>query len=109
MYKYFISLFLCWNLSAEMVAYKITSSSQKKIQSIKILDAKELYFNNIHELSGLSYRSGKLYALSDQGILYLFKIKIKSDKITKLQLIKHYRATCKFKPNKQLNSSYNDF
>jgi len=92
-----------------MVAYKITSSSQKKIQSIKILDAKELYFNNIHELSGLSYRSGKLYALSDQGILYLFKIKIKSDKITKLQLIKHYRATCKFKPNKQLNSSYNDF
>lgn len=61
---------------------------------ISILDAKKVTFKNKHslkftELSDLAYdkKSKILYALSDRGILYSLKLKIKNNKIKKLKLL----------------------
>ena len=90
MYKILILCYFPFLLYAKILPYTIVPSSNKNVQNIKILDAKELRFPDVYELSGLAYKNGKLYALSDKGILYLFNITIDSDKIKNLELQKRY-------------------
>ncbi|QOP46287.1 esterase-like activity of phytase family protein [Sulfurimonas paralvinellae] len=92
MFKSIILIFALQHmLHADMTAYTITPAKQQATQnSIKILDAKELQFPNVHEFSGLVYKDNMLYALSDQGSLYLFDIIVQNDRIQKLTLREHY-------------------
>ena len=78
-------------LYANIFAYKITPSKGYQSKYIKILDAKELNFSDVHELSGLAYEDDTLYALSDRGILYLFNLNILHNKIENLSLCESYR------------------
>ena len=71
MFKIINLLFLLlMQLYANISSYTITPSKEYKSKSITILDAKELDFSDVHELSGLAYEDDTLYALSDRGILY---------------------------------------
>jgi len=81
-------------LFADIVSFSITPKEYHS-RKVKILDAKKLNFSDVHELSGLTYIKGHLYAVSDQGILYLFDIKLEKDKIAALSLQKQYRLTNK--------------
>jgi len=92
MFKSIILIFLLQQiLYAGITAYTITPSKKTDTKNhIKILDAKELHFSNVHELSGLAYKDKQLYALSDQGSLYLFNITLQGDRIQELSLREHY-------------------
>lgn len=61
-----------------------------QIDSIKILDAKELIpskkENSLHELSGMVYKNNILYAINDQGRLFRLSLNIQHDTIASLQL-----------------------
>ena len=87
----YIIFFFCITLFADITEYKITSADNNQYMYIKILDTKLLRFSGVSELSGLSYRDKKLYALSDKGILYQFLLDIKHDKIQTLQLQHEYK------------------
>jgi hypothetical protein len=71
-------------------AYRVIPHNFKNKLHIAILDSIELQSSDIHELSGLAYKKGHLYALSDAGILYDFSLKIKNLKIAKLHLNQKY-------------------
>lgn len=91
----FILLGLYTLAHAQLLEYDIKPSwlTTSKFMSIKILDSKELKFDEIDgikvsELSALAYNKEKLYALSDKGYLYHFNLSIKNNKIDKLKLKK---------------------
>ncbi len=90
--KFIIAIILVsLTLNADMRDYKITPEIKiDKNIHIKILDAKQLDFADVHELSALAYRNQELYALSDKGVLYLFNCIIKDDKIQGITLREHY-------------------
>jgi hypothetical protein len=77
---------------SKTVEYDISGGmhQRKDFMHIKILDVKELKFKGVNELSALAYRDGKLYALSDKGILYLFSISLQKGHIKQLRLQKRY-------------------
>jgi len=83
---YLLSLYLHNDLSS----YSVLPKKYTEDSKIKILDAKVLNFSKVHELSALAYRHDTLFALSDQGVLYRFKLKISHNKITKLFLKSRY-------------------
>ncbi len=96
--KYFLFILLFFlPLYAQITAYTITPKNSLHVtqQSIKILDAKILYFkikDNIpfHEISDLVYENGLVYFVSDQGYLYKFFINITHNKIKSLQYLDAY-------------------
>ncbi len=90
--KFIITIILIsLTLHADMKDYKITPETKiDKNIHIKILDAKQLDFADVHELSALAYVNQELYALSDKGVLYLFNCIIKDDKIQRIALREHY-------------------
>jgi len=78
---------------------------------ITLLDAKELNFppkDNlaVSELSALALNGENLYALSDKGYLYHFKIKIKNDHIKTLKLKKAF--VLQNEKHKRLKKKYRD-
>ena len=85
---FFIGIFL----NAQLLDYdiKLGLSANDRPIVVNILDSKELSFKNqnIHELSALAFKDDKLYALSDMGYLYHFKIDLRNDKINSLELLK---------------------
>jgi len=86
-----IIILISLTLHANMKDYKITPETKiDKNIHIKILDAKQLNFADVHELSALAYANQELYALSDRGVLYLFNCIIKNDKIQRVALREHY-------------------
>lgn len=79
--------------------------------SIKVLDSMELDFDEyddiaVNELSALAYKKNKLYALSNLGYLYTFKIKLKKNKVSRLTLKKAVKL--KKKNKKRLKKKYRD-
>ena len=95
--KIILILLFALSLKATILNYDIKPSSLKSNQymNIKILDSKELKFedfNNIEvdELSALAYNDEKLYALSNRGYLFHFNISIKNDKIKNLHVENAY-------------------
>jgi len=79
--------------------------------NIKILDSMELRFDEyndieVNELSALSYKKGKLYALSNRGYLYSFDIKLKKNKVSRLTLKKAVKL--KKKNSKRLRKKHRD-
>ena len=100
-------------LQAKLIDYDIKPKNMKskKFMSIKILDSMELKFDDfkdieVNELSALSYKKGKLYALSNRGYLYMFKLKIKKNKVSRLTLKKAFEL--KKKNSKRLKKKYRD-
>lgn len=72
-----------------------TNTLHGKNQKIKILDAKELLFDEkkgipFHELSDLVYAKGTLYGVSDEGYLYKFFINFRNNKIHNLEYADAY-------------------
>ena len=84
------TIFLTTSLFAGIAPYHLTVKPIKENKEIRILDAKKMDFDGVHELSALAYKKGILYALSDQGILYLFSLNIKENKIDSLSLKAKY-------------------
>lgn len=96
MLKLFFTL-LPFLLQAQITNFDIkpTSIKTSTFMNIKILDSKELSFDNINdievtELSALAIKENNLYALSDRGYLYYFDISIQNNKINKLELDKAF-------------------
>jgi len=94
----FLLLFSWQLLFAGMTAFEIKPSSMKEssYEKIKILDSKRLKFDDISgvkisELSGLAYKNGYLYAVSDKGYLVVFRLLIKHNKIIKLTFVHKYK------------------
>ena len=89
-----VILFIIYlSLDAKMTDFRIRPDNldTDSYMNLTILDAKELEFNNFkdikfREISDLAYKHNKLYAISDKGDLFKFKIKIKKDKIKNLDL-----------------------
>ena len=94
----FLLLFSWQLLFAGMTAFEIKPNSMKEssYEKIKILDSKRLEFDDISgvkisELSGLVYKNGYLYAVSDRGYLVVFRLLIKHNKIIKLTFVHKYK------------------
>ncbi len=93
--KYFLLFFLFFlPLNAQIKKYKLTPINTLHVnnQKIKILDAKELLFDNkegipFHEISDLVYEDRFVYFVSDQGYLYKFLININQNKIRSLEYL----------------------
>lgn len=107
------SLFLSLNLFAIIIDYEIRPQNlySSQYMGIRILDSKELKFKALNgievtELSALAYKNSKLYALSDKGYLYHFKLYIKNSKIQQLSLIKALKL--KNKKSKKLKKKKRD-
>jgi len=84
-------------LFGSMTVFEIKPASMKhnSYEKIKILDSKRLKFDDIaglkiSELSGLAYKNGYLYAVSDRGYLVVFQLQIDLDKIKKLTFVHKY-------------------
>ncbi len=96
MLKFFFLLILINQfLQAQISEYDIkpTTLQSSQYMNIKILDSKELNFDDMNgirvtELSALAYKNNILYALSDKGYLYTFTIKIENKRIKSLDLKK---------------------
>lgn len=96
--KYFLLFFLFFlPLNAQIKKYKLTPINTLHVnnQKIKILDAKELCFDNkkgisFHEISDLVYANGFVYFVSDQGYLYKFFMNIQQNKISSLKYLNAY-------------------
>lgn len=85
--KIFFLLFILFVSFADAhISPYIFNAHKNSSGSIKILDVKNLDSKGIHELSDLAYKKGTLYALSDRGFLYNFKINIKHSAIKSLKL-----------------------
>ena len=107
MYKLFIiTLLITSLLQAKILDYEIAPNKINKDIKIKILDAKELKFKGMNEISALSINGDTLFALSDKSDLYTFKLKIKKDKIKKLKL--EYSLKLKDKKSKKLSKKDSD-
>ena len=79
--------------------------------NIRILDSMELRFDDfndieVNELSALSYKKGKLYALSNRGYLFKFNLKLKKNKVSRLTL--KNAIELKKKNSKRLKKKYRD-
>jgi len=88
---------------AEMKNHQLHSKSTLPIDegSIRFLDAKELEFGaKFNELSGIEYKAGKLYGVSDKGYLFYMSIDIKDKKIKALSLDKTIKLKSKKKKEK---------
>jgi hypothetical protein len=85
-----IFLIFIVSLYAKIEPYNIFPKKSSQKFKIKILDVKRLRFSDVNELSALAYKNNTLFALSDQGILYQFEIKILNNKINKLFLKEKY-------------------
>lgn len=92
---FFFFVFIHQFLQAQISDYDIKpiTLQSSKYMNIKILDSKELSFDDMNgikvsELSALAYKNNILYALGDKGYLYTFDINIKNNKIKKLILKK---------------------
>jgi len=87
-YKLFIiTLLITSLLQAKILDYDIVPSKIKQNIKIKILDSKELKFKDMDEISALAMKKNTLFALSDKGKLFTFKIKITKNRIKKLKLL----------------------
>lgn len=102
----FLLILIPFFLQAKITNYDIKPSSLKSsyYMQIKILDVKELDFDDmdeikITELSALAYKNDTLYALSDRGYLYHFDLKLKHNKIKSLILKKAIKLKRKNKKN----------
>ena len=111
--KIILLFLIAITLQAKLIDYdlKPKNMKSKKFMSIKILDSMELSFDDyngieVNELSALSYKKGKLYALSNRGYLYMFKLKIKKNKVSRLTLKKAIEL--KKKNSKRLKKKYRD-
>ena len=101
---FFVLLFLFSTTTyAKITSYEI-NPKHKKLQHIKILDTKKLQFSKMSELSALAYKDGILYALSDKGILFHFKIKIKNKKIKSLKLLDRFPLKMQNLKGKKIDS-----
>lgn len=103
--KIIISLFLALLVvaNAKITEYELKPKNLQMdtFMNIKILDTKEISFqekNNIAftEISDITYKNGKFFAVGDKGVLYEMKLKIKSDRIAKLELIHATKLKDKF-------------
>ena len=111
--KIFFLILITLTLQAKLIDYDIKPKYLKsnKFMNIKILDSMELSFDDfndieVNELSALAYKKGKLYALSNRGYLYTFKLKLKKNKVSRLTLKK--AVELKKKNNKRLKKKYRD-
>jgi len=107
----FLLLSIFTSLHAELYESRWLDGEQLPIttQNIKVLDLKEVIFPRsdlFYGLSDLAYREGKLYALSDKGVLFLLDIKIEDTKISSLELKHTYLL--KNKKYKELKKSKSD-
>ena len=100
-------------LNADIINYKIYpyDVGREKFMNIKILDTKELKFAlkdgiKFTELSDLAYKSSKLFAISDRGLLFELSINLENDKINNLTLENAFRL--KDKKNNILKKKYRD-
>jgi len=100
-------------LQAKLIDYDIKPEGMKskRFMNIKILDSMELRFDDyddieVNELSALAYKKPKLYALSNRGYLYMFNLKIKKNKVSRLTLKKAFEL--KKKSGKRLKKKYRD-
>ena len=91
-------LLSCQFLFGGMTAFDIRPASmqQNSYEKITILDSKRLEFSDIpgvkiSELSGLAYKNGYLYAVSDRGYLVVFRLRLNHDKIAKLTFVHKYK------------------
>lgn len=96
--KIFIIISICLSLNAKIIEFSMHNNLTQKNKSsaIKILDVKELIFENVNELSALAYKDNNLYALSNLAYLHKFSIDIKNNKINSLKLL----STVKLKNKK---------
>ncbi len=100
-------------LNAKIINYNIYpyTMGREKYMKMNILDTKELKFKkyngiNFTELSDLAYKSSKLFAISDRGVLFGFSIDLENDKINSLTLENAFRL--KDKKNNVLKKKYRD-
>lgn len=73
--------------------------------NIKFLDAKEVVFSKykgikFSELSGIEYKNGRVYGISDKGYLYHMSINLKNDRINSLSLDKAIKVKSSQKKSK---------
>jgi len=113
MKSFFIIVVLCTVSYSQLLDYTLhkNMASLKNLKNIKILDTKELKFpkkNGIEfsELSGLAYKTNKLFAVSDRGYLYTFSLKIKEQKIDSLVMLEATKL--KTKTGKNLKKKKRD-
>ena len=114
MTKILLLLFIItYSLNAQLYTHSIKPKTLKynKFMNIKILDTVALKFDDFdgiefNEISALAYKKKRLYALSDRGYLYHFKIKIKKDIIRRVKFVKAIEL--KRKNNKRLKKKYRD-
>ncbi len=111
--KISVMLLAAISLQAGIYEYDIRPSSLNSpvFMGIEILDSKDLEFDKVDgikvsELSALAYDGTTLYALSDRGYLYHFKISLKDEKIKKLKLKKAYEL--KDKKGRELKKAERD-
>jgi len=85
----FVVMLFATLLESKLLEFNVKPDSLKsdRYMGIRILDSKEVKFKKMDEISALAMKDNKLFALSDKGELYTFKIKIKKNKIKKLKLI----------------------
>ena len=109
----FLLLIITYSLNAQLYTFSIKPKSLKsnKFMNIKILDTVALKFDNFNgiefnEISALAYKKKRLYALSDRGYLYHFKIKIKKNIISRVKLVKALEL--KRKSGKRLKKKHRD-
>jgi len=99
---YLFLIFIISLVNAKILDYDIRPKDLKssKFMSINILDSKEYVEESgvkfpVNEISALAYDGKTLYALSDSGYLYHFKLKIIDSKIKELKLKKEYKLNSK--------------
>ena len=92
---FLMTIVIAYSLNAQLYTHSIKPQTLKsnKFMNIKILDTVAVTFDDFNgiefkEISALAYKKKKLYALSDRGYLYQFKIKIKKNSIKRLKLVK---------------------
>ncbi|MEO1938837.1 MAG: esterase-like activity of phytase family protein [Sulfurimonas sp.] len=83
-----MKLFFLLLLSSTLFSF----SNNVKFKILDIYELKQQHDKKvISELSALAYRDKVLYALSDKGLLYHFKLTIEDKKIKDIELLKAYK------------------
>ena len=98
-------------LNAELKEHTLHDSLTvlNSFKNIRFLDSKELNFKaykgvKFQELSGIEYKGGRLYGLSDRGYLYYMSVNIQKDKIKSLSLDKAIKLKTKKKGNIKIDT-----
>lgn len=110
----FLSLISCNSLQSNVYEYPLApKDEQKQHMGINLLGSLGLTssrFNNlpITEISGIAWDEDEnlLYAVSDEGLLYHFRLKVKNNQLTDIQTI--YATRLKNKNNEHLRGKYSD-